>query len=171
MLADALARRWRLSRFRRDGPTLRAEGTVLGQAVLLLEPQTSMNRSGIVARALLGLPDFEVARDLLVLVDEFALSLGTLRLRARGSSGGHNGLQSVEDALGTREYARLRIGIGPLPSTADDPADWVLEPFTRVEREAIENLLPLAAEAVESWLTEGIETAMNRFNRRGPERE
>jgi PTH1 family peptidyl-tRNA hydrolase len=108
-----------------------------------------------------------VSRDLLVLVDDFALPLGTFRLRALGSAGGHNGLRSVEAALGTNTYARLRIGIGPVPEDVDDPADFVLAPLARHERAVLIDLLPGLADAVECWLDEGIEEAMNRFNRRG----
>lgn len=126
-----------------------------------------MNLSGDAVAPLASQPGFRVSDDLLVLVDEWALPVGTFRIRARGSSGGHNGLESVEWGLGSREYARLRIGIGPLPADWNDPADFVLSPFTREEREQLDQLMPKMAEAVECWLTEGVDTAMNRFNRRG----
>jgi len=125
-----------------------------------------MNRSG---SALLPLPPverFDPARDLLVLVDEAALPTGTFRLRARGSTGGHNGLKSVEAALQSREYARLRIGVGPPPEGLDDLADYVLASFEREELDLLDPLWPAMAEAVECWLAEGIEVAMQRFNRR-----
>lgn len=172
MLAtDALAARWRLPRFRRHHRALVSEGAVHGEEIVLLKPQTYMNLSGEALRPLLDREGWAVERELLVLVDDLALPLGTFRIRARGSAGGHNGLASVEGALGTRNYARLRIGIGPLPPTVDDQADWVLAPWTRAERETILELLPRVCEAVECWLTQGVETAMNRFNRRGTERD
>ncbi|HET7038948.1 MAG TPA: aminoacyl-tRNA hydrolase, partial [Gemmatimonadales bacterium] len=111
-------------------------------------------------------PNFDAARDLLVLVDEAALPTGTFRLRARGSAGGHNGLKSVEAALQSREYARLRIGVGPPPEGLDDLADYVLAPFDREDLELLDPLWPVMADAVECWLTEGIEIAMRRFNRK-----
>ncbi len=124
-----------------------------------------MNRSGA---ALAGLrapgPDTPMP-DLLLLVDDFAIPVGTYRLRAAGSAGGHNGLKSVEAALGTQRYARLRIGIGPVPPGAS-PHDFVLEHAVREEREAIEALLPEMCEAVECWMGDGIERAMTRFNRK-----
>jgi PTH1 family peptidyl-tRNA hydrolase len=128
-----------------------------------------MNRSGVAVRSVLAQRHVDVTRDLLVVVDDFALPLGTFRLRARGSSGGHNGLESVEAALDSREYARLRIGIGPLPEGVSDSADFVLEPFTGAERATLTDLLPTLGDAVECWITEGIEQAMNRYNRRGLE--
>ncbi len=126
-----------------------------------------MNLSGRVLAPFQREPDFDAAQHLLVLVDEFALPLGSFRIRARGSAGGHNGLESVEDALGSREYARLRIGIGPLPDDDIDPADFVLSPFEEQELSTVRELLPTLAEATECWIGEGIDTAMNRYNRRG----
>lgn len=120
-------------------------------------------------RPLLATSGFDPAHDLLVLVDDLALPLGSLRLRAKGSAGGHNGLESVEDALGSQEYARLRIGVGPLPEDVDDQADYVLANFEPEELTTLASLLPALVDAVECWLTEGVEAAMNRFNRRGSE--
>jgi PTH1 family peptidyl-tRNA hydrolase len=130
-----------------------------------------MNRSGVALRPLLDAPEFTPSRDLLVLVDDLALLLGRFRLRARGSAGGHNGLTSVEDALQSQDYARLRIGIGPVPEGEEEQTEWVLQPFERHELRTLANLLPELADAVECWLDEGIDTAMNRFNRRGLDRE
>jgi len=134
---------------------------------VLVKPQTYMNRSGDAVARLRSAPGFDPTRDLLVLVDDLALPLGTFRLKAQGSAGGHNGLRSVEDALGTGEYARLRIGIGPVPDGVDDQAQFVLERFAREELAVLADLLPDLADAVECWLDEGIEQAMNRYNRRG----
>lgn len=143
-----------------------ARGTVAGGTVALLKPRTYMNDSGAALQPLLADPAFAPDRDLLVLVDDVALPLGTFRLRARGSAGGHHGLESVEAALGSQEYARLRIGIGPAPAGPGDLAAFVLAPFTGAEVTTLKDLLPLLAEAVECWLTDGIETAMHRFNKR-----
>lgn len=132
----------------------------------MLKPQTYMNRSGAVLAPLRAMEGFDPARDLLVLVDDVALAVGTFRLRGAGSAGGHNGLKSVEGALRRQDYARLRIGVGPRPMGVDDLADWVLDVFTAGERQTIDALLDPMAEAVECWLADGIEMAMNRFNRR-----
>ncbi len=172
MLADAVAKAWALPEFKR--PWLwRARvtrGVVGGEQVVVVKPQTYMNRSGTALGPLLKDPEFDPARDLLILVDEVALPLGSFRIRPRGSAGGHNGLRSIAGRLMSEEYARLRIGIGPRP---DDEAatDFVLGEFDPVESEAMTALLPRLTEAVECWAHEGIETAMNRFNRRGAKSE
>lgn len=167
LLADAVRERWQLPAFRRVGRTRVTEGTVAGHPVVLLKPLTYMNRSGAILAPLLADPGFEPARQLLVLVDDVALRLGTFRLRAHGSSGGHNGLKSVEGALRSNTYGRLRIGIGPAAEGTDDLADFVLEEFAADELSALEGLLPAMTDAVDCWLTDGIDEAMNRFNRTG----
>ena len=111
-----------------------------------------------------SLPDFDPSQHLLILVDEVALPIGRFRLRGAGSAGGHNGLRSVEGALQRQDYARLRIGVGPQPAD-DDLSDFVLGPFTADENKIIEGLLDPMSEAVEAWMENGIEVAMNRFNR------
>jgi PTH1 family peptidyl-tRNA hydrolase len=131
----------------------------------VLKPQTYMNRSGAALAPLRSLPDFDPSRDLLILSDEVALPLGRFRLRGAGSAGGHNGLKSVEAALQRQDYARLRIGVGPAPAGLDDLADYVLERFTQAELKTLTELLDPMSEAVECWLEDGIERAMNRFNR------
>ena len=138
-----------------------------GERVAIVKPQTYMNRSGAALGPLFSEPGFDISTDMLVLVDDYSLDIGTFRLRARGSAGGHNGLLSVEDHLQSQEYARLRIGIGPLPNDSADPADFVLSPFEQDEVDTLAGLLPRLAQAVECWITEGIETAMNQFNRKG----
>jgi PTH1 family peptidyl-tRNA hydrolase len=165
-LADALAARWRLPRFRREPPSLATGGRTPHGAVHILKPQTFMNDSG---RALSGLRPREPGGPvdgLLVLVDEVALPVGYFRIRARGSAGGHNGLKSIEATIGTRHYARLRIGVGPKPEHVDDLAAFMLSPMSRADRAVIQELLPAMAEAVECWMVEGAERAMARFNRR-----
>ncbi len=133
----------------------------------VVKPQTYMNRSGLaLARFPVG-PAFDPRRDLLVLVDEVALPTGGFRLRAKGSAGGHNGLKSIADALQSTEYARLRIGVGPPPDDVWDLAEYVLAPFAPAERQQLDSVLPTMADAVECWLTDGPETAMNRFNQLG----
>jgi PTH1 family peptidyl-tRNA hydrolase len=125
-----------------------------------------MNRSGAVVTPLRDQAGFDPSSDLLVLVDEAALPLGRFRLRARGSAGGHNGLRSIEGALRSQDYARLRIGVGAPPDHVSDLADHVLDRFDPAERTTLDQLLDPMAEAVESWLTDGIDTAMNLFNRK-----
>ena len=142
-----------------------AEGSWNGHTVRILEPHTYMNRSGAAIAPLLGLPGFDPSRDLLILVDEVALPLGRFRLRGAGSAGGHNGLKSVEGVLRRQDYARLRIGVGPVPPGLDGLSDYVLEPFPPEEREILDGLLDPMADAVETWVDQGIEMAMTRHNR------
>jgi PTH1 family peptidyl-tRNA hydrolase len=126
-----------------------------------------MNLSGDALVPYARRPTWTPATDLLIVVDEVALPIGSLRLRARGSAGGHNGLKSVQHALGTQDYARLRVGIGPTdPARIRDLADFVLHPFAADERATILDLLPRVADAIDIWLRDGITAAMNAHNRR-----
>lgn len=164
ILLDHLAARGGMGPFRRADQAVATTGTLAGVPVRLLKPTTYMNQSGQAVRALRS-PSWDPATDLLVLVDEVALPLGRFRLRGAGSAGGHNGLKSVEAHLRRQDYARLRIGVGPKPPEWDDLADYVLAPFRREERRQLDEQLDLMADAVECWLADGIEIAMNRFNR------
>jgi len=114
-----------------------------------------MNRSGAALASLRADPSFTPARDLLILVDDFQIPLGTFRLRNEGSAGGHNGLKSIEGALQSQQYARLRIGVGPLPEGTGDWADYVLAPFELEQLEQVESLMPEMIDAVDRWLREG----------------
>ena len=161
-----LAEQWKLTPFVPSGNTLTAEGTHLQKPVLIIKPQTYMNRSGRALTPLTERTDFDAARDLLVLVDDVALPLGSFRFRARGTSGGHHGLDSIEEALRSTEYARLRLGVGPVPE-GEDTASFVLSAFEEKELGRLAELLPPLADAVECWLEEGIDEAMNQHNNRG----
>lgn len=166
-LADHLAERWRLPGFSRGEQARQTEGARGEHQIRVLKPQTYMNRSGAALAPLRALPAFDPALDLLVLVDDVALPLGRYRLRGAGSTGGHNGLKSIEGALQRQDYARLRIGVGPPPPGLTDLADFVLSDFEPEERRVLDGLLDPMAEAVECWLDEGIERAMAKFNRGG----
>ena len=128
------------------------EGSVDGVPVRVLKPTTYMNRSGAALASLRADPAFNPATDLLILVDDFQIPCGTFRLRTEGSSGGHNGLKSIEGALQSQAYARLRIGVGPLPDGVSDWSEYVLAPFTPEQRNQVEALMPHLIEAVEKWL-------------------
>lgn len=134
-----------------------------GRRVLLAQPQTYMNASGEAVGALV---DFYHVRlpDLLVVVDDADLPLGEIRLRPKGSSGGHHGLESIEKHLGTRDYARLKVGIGRTTDGRRQIANYVLGKFGAGETELLEKVLQRAAEQVVCWTTDGLEKAMNRFN-------
>jgi len=124
-----------------------------------------MNNSGQSMRGLRAASPDDTLPDVLVLVDDFAIPAGTFRMRASGSAGGHNGLKSVEQALGTRHYPRLRIGVGPKPAGVDQ-ADFVLDDLPREDDTLFEALIDEMCVAVECYVAEGIEKAMTRFNRR-----
>ena len=161
---DRLAHDWRLGAFRRDERALRAEGVVGGQQVRLVKPTTYMNRSGQALRFVREMEAFDPSRDLLVVVDDAALDVGRVRFRPRGSPGGHNGLKSVAGALGSDDYPRLRLGVGERPEGVD-LADWVLSAMPEEDEKVVVGLLPELTQAVETWLTEGTDAAMSRFNR------
>jgi PTH1 family peptidyl-tRNA hydrolase len=138
--------------FRRAERARATEGTVGGTSVRILKPTTFMNRSGAALASLRADPSFDATRDLLILVDDFQIPLGTFRIRPDGSAGGHNGLKSIEGALQSQQYARLRIGVGPLPEGTGDWADYVLAPFEPEQLNDVEALMPAMIEAVEKWL-------------------
>ena len=164
LLADHLVARWGLGPFRRADEAVAASGTLGSVPVRVLKPTTFMNASGNALRSLRS-PTFNPAEDLLVLSDDVAFEPGVFRLKGAGSAGGHNGLKSVEAALHRQDYARLRIGIGPKPPEYEDLADFVLGRFAPDELALLRGLLDPMADAVECWIAEGIERAMNHFNR------
>ena len=133
-----------------------------GKRVLLCQPQTFMNLSGETVGALMDFYQLPL-KQLLVVMDDADLPLGEIRLRTGGSSGGHHGLESVEQHLGTRGFARLRIGIGRADG-AREITDYVLARFDAGERELLVKVLVRAAGQAECWLDDGVEKAMNRFN-------
>ena len=163
-LLDRLAVEWRLGEFDDMGLAAVAAGTVGDHHVRLVKPLTYMNRSGAALAPLQRLPGFDIGNDLLVVVDDVALDVGRFRFRPRGSAGGHNGLKSVEAALGTKEYPRLRIGVGAPPEGVG-LVEWVLSPLPDDEEQRVLDLLPTLAAGVRVWLDEGTEAAMRRFNR------
>lgn len=153
-----------LGPFERRGRAWEASGDVAGRPMRLLKPRTYVNRSGLALGGLWREPGFEAGRDLLVVADDANLPVGRIRLRPRGGSGGHNGLKSVSGALGTQDYARLRVGVGERPPGVD-LADWVLSPMPAEDEEAVADLLPELSAAVGAWAQEGPAAAMNQFNR------
>ena len=151
-LADALVERWRFPPFRRGERARVSEGDVAGVPVRVLKPTTYMNASGAALASLRADAAFNPATDLLVLVDEFRIPTGSFRLRSEGSAGGHNGLKSIEAALQSQQYPRLRIGVGPLPEGVSDWSEYVLEPFTPEQRDKVKALMPQMMDEVEKWL-------------------
>jgi peptidyl-tRNA hydrolase, PTH1 family len=167
---DHLADVWHFEGWKRDGESLVSNGTIAGARTRLIKPLTYMNLSGAVLRNYLRRPFWAPPKDLLVVVDEVQLPVGRFRIRARGSAGGHNGLKSIEMAVGNQEYPRLRVGVGPneeRKNVYQDLADFVLAPFARDERDDVISLLPRISSAIETWVREGTERAMNAHNRDG----
>ena len=168
-VVELLVRRWR-ARPEPWLPRYRAWSAELGsRAVQLLTPLTFMNLSGAALAAWRERHGLE-SGDLLVVADDVYLPFGSLRLRRSGSSGGHRGLESIEAELGGREYARLRIGVGAAQHSAA-LREHVLKEFEQEDEAAVDQVLELAAAAVECWVREGATAAMNRFNRRVPKED
>jgi len=154
-LADAVVTRWGLPPFQRAERARATAGDVDTIPVRVLKPTTYMNHSGAALASLRADPAFDPSTDLLVLVDDFQIPAGTFRLRSEGSAGGHNGLKSIEGALQSQQYARLRIGVGPLPEGVADWSEYVLAPFTPAQVEQVETVLPQMVDAVDRWVHEG----------------
>jgi len=159
----------------RRGRALTARAKLAGQDVLLAKPETFMNLSGLSVAALVR--EFEIANpseDIIVLYDELAIPLGTIRIRERGSANGHNGVKSVSGVLGTEDWIRIRIGVGK-PALADGRevkaggTDYLLSPMRKQELAVLDEVLDRVCDAVEMVLTQGVGAAMNEFNRRSSE--
>ncbi len=168
-VVDLLAERWGAS-FERSNLLTGLVATAVPRGfpverIRLVKPTTYMNLCGPAYTRATKVFEAEVDGALVVL-DDFALDFGRLRLRAEGSSGGHNGLKSIEGSLGTKTYPRLRIGIGPVPS-GRDPADFVLARYNAAERKELPFVVQAAADAVETWLKLGMAKAMEIHNRKG----
>ncbi len=163
LVAEEIRTRSGSPREERVARCLTSRIAMAGIEVLLARPLTYMNRIGEAVAALLVLAAAEPG-DLLVICDDLYLDLGSLRLRPRGSHGGHNGLRSIIEVLGTQEFPRLRLGVGPAEPGADY-ADFVLAPFPRADREKVEQMVRGAADCAEAVAAEGLPEAMNRFNR------
>ena len=162
-VVDELSQRWKAVPGERSDTYHAFRADLGGMPVDLVVPLTFMNLSGEALEDWRARHGLEEGR-LLVVSDDVYLPIGALRLRARGSSGGHRGLESVEASLGSREYARLRIGVGGVES--ERLKEHVLEGFTTEEETAVEEAVRVAADAVEVWAREGLLAAMNRFNRK-----
>jgi len=164
LAVDELANRGAIRVERPEGKALIGRGKLAGEEVLLAKPQTYMNLSGISVRELLG--KYELTPDdLLLMWDEVQLPWGTIRIHPEGSAGSHNGAKSVISALGTQEFARLRLGCGP-EHPLKSRGDHVLRPMKKAELAEAAEMIAEAGDAVEVILTKGISAAMNKYNQR-----
>jgi peptidyl-tRNA hydrolase, PTH1 family len=166
LAVDAIAEDAGIRVQRPESKSLVGYGAVAGQEAALAKPQTMMNLSGLAVRDLLARTASE-PRDLIVLSDDVALPWGMLRIRERGTAGGHNGLKSIIGALGTDDFLRVRMGVQP-DHPIGDLAEYVLHPMRKPELEAAGEMIGQAAEAVALILKDGAARAMERFNRRVP---
>ena len=149
----------------RRSQALTASAGFAGKKVVLAKPETYMNLSGLAVRALVEELEIDAKRDLIVLHDELDFSLGTIRVRMRGSSAGNNGIESIIGALGTEEFIRIRMGICP-ERKPPDGKKYVLTQFKKSQYELIDDMLGRTVDAVNVILADGPEAAMNRFNRK-----
>lgn len=161
-IVDELAKRHGFTVGRRDCRALVGDGRIGESRVFLMKPQTYMNLSGESIALFLRQKPVEIA-SILIVADDIALPVGRLRIRAAGSAGGHNGLKSIIAHLHSHEFARLRVGVGA-PSDPSVQVDFVLGRFSKAERETIDDVTVRAQDAIEAWISDGIEAAMNRFN-------
>ena len=161
-LVEALSRKFGGEFKKRQFYSLLCPIEIAGEEVVLAKPLTYMNRSGYAVRALVDWYGL-VTGDFIVVYDDMDLELGRIRLRPKGGSGGHNGVKSIIDLLGTEEFPRLRIGIGR-PEPSMDPAEYVLSVFTREEFEEFYKAIGVACDAIQTWVEEGLDAAMNRYN-------
>ena len=149
---------------------LTARVMIAGEPALLAKPETYMNLSGLSVAELVVEHQVDVTRDLIVIYDELDLPLGAIRIRQRGSSAGHNGMESILGALGTDEFLRVRLGIAPDRKVVDG-VQYVLTPFRKAQEKVVDEVLDTAVQAVEVILKEGPAAAMNRFNRKNESSE
>src|SRR5258707_12170049 len=166
MAVDELANRNSIRVERPEGKALVGRGKIAGEDLVLAKPQTYMNLSGVSVRELLAKYELDPS-DLLVMWDEVQLPLGTIRIHPDGSAGSHNGAKSVIGSLGTQQFARLRLGCGP-EHQLSSRREYVLRPMKKAELEVAAEMLGEAGDAVEMILTQGLDAAMTKYNRRKP---
>lgn len=162
MVVDELARRWKAGSFRTERKAQLADAVIKEKRVLLAQPQTYMNASGQAVRAIVDFYKLEVEQ-IIVIHDDLDIDFGLLRLRHTGSAGGQNGVKDIIRHLGTQDFKRLRCGIGRPPGRMQ-PSAYVLQPFLTEDAALVATVIGRAADAVETWLASGFETAMNRYN-------
>jgi peptidyl-tRNA hydrolase, PTH1 family len=165
LLVDRLAEEAGVKVTNRRCRSLTAKATVAGEQVILAKPETYMNLSGLAVRELAEEYELTSGEELITAHDELAFPFGAVRIRERGSAGGHNGVESVIGALGTEKFVRIRMGIAP-DHPLRDGAHYVTAPFRKSQFKAVDDMLERAAEAVKVILIEGVSKAMNRFNQR-----
>lgn len=165
---DRLAEEEHISVLEKKHKAVIGKGYVAGQKVILAKPQTFMNLSGESLRELVDYYKVDAACELIVISDDISLDVGQIRIRKKGSAGGHNGLKNIILQLGNDNFMRIKMGVGEKPG-GYDLADYVLGHFTQDERKVMEEAAKRAVEAIRMILTEDADTAMNHFNRKNTE--
>jgi len=165
LTVDRLAERLKTTVDNRHCKAVTGRAKIGSEDVLLAKPETFMNLSGLSVRELMEKYEVAPANDLIVVYDELDLPFGTLKIRPRGGTAGHNGMESILGALGTDEFTRVRLGIAP-DHPVRDGARYVLAQFKKSQYETVDQLLDTAADAVTTIVTDGAQAAMNRFNRK-----
>lgn len=163
---DVLADKYNISVEDKKYKALYGKGVIEGQKVILAKPQTYMNLSGESVRELVDYFKIDEKEELIVIYDDISLEPGQIRLRGKGSAGGHNGIKSIIAHLGGSEFKRVKVGVGEKPS-GWDLADYVLGRFSKEDREVIDKALERAAQAAVMMMIQGIDAAMNEYNRKG----
>lgn len=162
---DVLADKWNIDISVRKHKALIGKGMIEGQKVILAKPQTYMNLSGECVRELLDFYKVDETSELIIIYDDISLAPGQLRIRVKGSAGGHNGVKSIISHLGGQEFLRIKVGVGEKPR-GYDLVDYVLGHFSKEEKESMEHAQKRAAEAAAMLVSGDVETAMNEFNRK-----
>ena len=165
LAVDRLAEQCGTHIVNRRARALTGKGMIGTEPVVMAKPETFMNLSGLSVRELVEEFEVDPSRDLVVIYDDLDLPFASMRIRKRGGDGGHHGMESIIGALGSEEFARIRLGISPGHKLSDG-AGYVLSPIRKAQFEAVDQALDAAAEAVKAMVGEGIDAAMNRFNRR-----
>lgn len=162
---DILADRYHIGMDMKKHKAICGKGVIEGQRVVLAKPQTFMNLSGESVRELADFYKIDPEEELIVIYDDISLEPGQLRIRPKGSAGGHNGIKNIIAQLGTQVFKRVKVGVGEKPR-GWDLADYVLSHFPKEERAAVEEAFGRASEAVVCMMTEGMDSAMNAYNRK-----
>ncbi len=162
---DTIANKYNISVTERKNRAFCGKGMIAGQKVILAKPQTYMNLSGESVRGLVDYYKIDVESELLVIFDDVSLDVGQLRIRKKGSAGGHNGIKNIIQHLGTNAFQRIKVGVGEKPKDYD-LADYVLGHFFKEEKEIMSDSYKEAVEAIEMILQDEIDAAMNRYNKK-----
>ena len=164
MVVDAFCEKYSINLNKNKYKALFGEGQVCGKRVLVAKPQTFMNNSGEAVSAIAGFYKIPLSR-LLVVSDDISLAPGKMRIRVKGSAGGQKGLNSIIEHLSTNEFARIKMGVGDRPDRESDITNWVLGRMSEEDRDLFENAKENAIKAIETILKDGVDSAMNRYNR------